>query len=228
MEVLADRMGFTWPHPNLVTLYGWCLAGSAKILVYEYLDGGNLESLIGDHAAFGRVRRLDAAIGCRPAVVHRDVKASNVLLGRDGGAKVTDFGLARVVRPGDTHVSTMVAGTVGYVAPEYGQTWRATTKGDVYSYGVLLMELSTGRRAVDGGEEECLIEWSRRMAKDGWPAKAEASSSTVLWDMLMLGMRCTADSPQERPDMPDVLAALLDIADTGGASSSSSHSDGGE
>uniref|UniRef100_A0A0E0QAS4 non-specific serine/threonine protein kinase n=1 Tax=Oryza rufipogon TaxID=4529 RepID=A0A0E0QAS4_ORYRU len=228
MEVLADRMGFTWPHPNLVTLYGWCLAGSAKILVYEYLDGGNLESLIGDHAAFGRRRRLDAAIGvaralvflhheCRPAVVHRDVKASNVLLGRDGGVKVTDFGLARVVRPGDTHVSTMVAGTVGYVAPEYGQTWRATTKGDVYSYGVLLMELATGRRAVDGGEEECLVEWSRRMAQEGWPAReAAASSGAVLWDMLMLGMRCTADSPQERPDMPDVLAALLDIAGSGG------------
>ncbi|EEC82389.1 hypothetical protein OsI_26735 [Oryza sativa Indica Group] len=238
MEVLADRMGFTWPHPNLVTLYGWCLAGSAKILVYEYLDGGNLESLIGDHAAFGRRRRLDAAIGvaralvflhheCRPAVVHRDVKASNVLLGRDGGVKVTDFGLARVVRPGDTHVSTMVAGTVGYVAPEYGQTWRATTKGDVYSYGVLLMELATGRRAVDGGEEECLVEWSRRMAQEGWPAReAAASSGAVLWDMLMLGMRCTADSPQERPDMPDVLAALLDIAGSGGGGGSSSR--GGE
>ncbi|XP_040382388.1 probable LRR receptor-like serine/threonine-protein kinase At1g74360 [Oryza brachyantha] len=239
MEVLADRMGFTWPHPNLVTLYGWCLAGSAKILVYEYLDGGNLEALIGDHAAFGRRRRLDAAIGvaralvflhheCHPAVVHRDVKASNVLLGRDGGAKVTDFGLARVVRPGDTHVSTMVAGTVGYVAPEYGQTWRATTKGDVYSYGVLLMELATGRRTVDAGEEECLIEWSRRMAKEGWPAKGGATSGTVLWDMLMLGMRCTADTPQERPDMPDVLAALLDIADADGgaiSSRSSSHAD---
>jgi len=224
MEVLADRMGSTWTHPNLVTLYGWCLSGSAKILVYEHLDGGNLESLIGDTAAFGWARRLDAAIGvaralvflhheCRPAVVHRDVKASNVLLDRDGRAKVTDFGLARVVRPGDTHVSTVVAGTVGYVAPEYGQTWRATTKGDVYSYGVLLMELATGRRAVDGGEEECLLEWARRMAKEGWRSEEEAAG-TVSWELLMLGMRCTADAPQERPDMPDVLAALVDVADS--------------
>jgi len=224
MEVLADRMGSTWPHPNLVALYGWCLSGSAKILVYEHLDGGNLESLIGDTAAFGWARRLDAAIGvaralvflhheCRPAVVHRDVKASNVLLDRDGRAKVTDFGLARVVRPGDTHVSTVVAGTVGYVAPEYGQTWRATTKGDVYSYGVLLMELATGRRAVDGGEEECLLEWARRMAKEGWRSEEEAAG-TVSWELLMLGMRCTADAPQERPDMPDVLAALVDVADS--------------
>ncbi|XP_062189540.1 probable LRR receptor-like serine/threonine-protein kinase At1g74360 [Phragmites australis] len=231
MEVLADRMGSTWTHPNLVTLYGWCLSGSAKILVYEYLDGGNLESLIGDTAEFGWARRLDTAIGvalalvflhheCRPAVVHRDVKASNVLLDRDGRAKVTDFGLARVVRPGDTHVSTVVAGTVGYVAPEYGQTWRATTKGDVYSYGVLLMELATGRRAVDGGEEECLVEWGRRMAKEGWISKEEtaAARSPVSWELLMLGMRCTADAPQERPDMPDVLAALLGVAENGGAS----------
>ncbi|XP_066395193.1 probable LRR receptor-like serine/threonine-protein kinase At1g74360 [Miscanthus floridulus] len=230
MEVLADRMGSTWPHPNLVALYGWCLSGSAKILVYEYLDGGNLESLIGDTAAFGWGRRLDAAIGvaralvflnheCRPAVVHRDVKASNVLLDRDGRARVTDFGLARVVRPGDTHVSTVVAGTVGYVPPEYGQTWRATTKGDVYSYGVLLMELATGRCAVDGAEDECLVEWARRMAREGWRSsseKAAAAVGTVSRELLMLGMRCTADAPKERPDMPDVLAALLDVAENGG------------
>ncbi|RCV13833.1 hypothetical protein SETIT_2G377800v2 [Setaria italica] len=229
MEVLADRMGSAWPHPNLVTLYGWCLSGSAKILVYEYLDGGNLEALIPDTAAFGWARRLDTAIGvaralvflhheCRPAVVHRDVKASNVLLDRDGRAKVTDFGLARVVRPGDTHVSTVVAGTVGYVAPEYGQTWRATTKGDVYSYGVLLMELATGRRAVDGGEEECLVEWARRMDKEGWRSRKEAAAAggTVSWELLTLGMRCTADAPPERPDMLEVLAALVDVAKAAG------------
>jgi Leucine-rich repeat (LRR) protein len=230
MEVLADRMGSAWPHPNLVTLYGWCLSGSAKILVYEHLDGGNLESLIPDTAAFGWARRLDTAVGvaralvflhheCRPAVVHRDVKASNVLLDRDGRAKVTDFGLARVVRPGDTHVSTVVAGTVGYVAPEYGQTWRATTKGDVYSYGVLLMELATGRRAVDGGEEECLVEWARRMDKEGWGrsrTKDAAAAGAVSWGLLMLGMRCTADAPHERPDMTEVLAALVDVAKAAG------------
>uniref|UniRef100_A0ACD5ULP4 Uncharacterized protein n=1 Tax=Avena sativa TaxID=4498 RepID=A0ACD5ULP4_AVESA len=228
MEVLADRMGFTWPHPNLVTLYGWCLSGAAKILVYEHLEGGSLDALICDTATFGRAARLDAAVDvaraltflhheCVPAVVHRDVKASNVLLGRDGRARVTDFGLARVVRPGDTHVSTMVAGTVGYVAPEYGQTWRATTKGDVYSYGVLLMELATGRSAVDVGEEECLVDWARRTAKEGWQARQQegadgSTSGAVFWELLALGMRCTADAPHERPDMPDVLAALFDIA----------------
>ncbi|VAH44186.1 unnamed protein product [Triticum turgidum subsp. durum] len=240
MEVLADRMGFTWPHPNLVTLYGWCLSGGAKILVYERLDGGSLEALIRDTGAFGRAARLDAAVGvaralaflhheCVPAVVHRDVKASNVLLDGDGRAKVTDFGLARVVRPGDTHVSTVVAGTVGYVAPEYAQTWRATTKGDVYSYGVLLMELATGRRAVDGGEE-CLVDWARRTAKEGRKQQTEDQQTTgrVFWELLELGMRCTADAPHERPDMPVVLAALLDIAGDAGCAycMSSGHGDG--
>jgi serine/threonine protein kinase len=116
-------------------------------------------------------------------------------------------------------VSTVVAGTVGYVAPEYGQTWRATTKGDVYSYGVLLMELATGRRAVDGGEEECLVEWARRMDKEGWGrsrTKDAAAAGAVSWGLLMLGMRCTADAPHERPDMTEVLAALVDVAKAAG------------
>jgi serine/threonine protein kinase len=113
-------------------------------------------------------------------------------------------------------VSTVVAGTVGYVAPEYGQTWRATNKGDVYSYGVLLMELATGRRAVEYGgeeEEECLVDWARRMAREGWCPEREEAPSPVSWVLLTLGMWCTADAPQERPDMTDVLAALLDAAE---------------
>ncbi|KAK6925055.1 Protein kinase domain [Dillenia turbinata] len=176
MEVLSGN-GFGWPHPNLVTLYGWCLDGSEKILVYEFMEGGSLEDLIPDRISLTWRRRVEIAIDvahalvflhheCFPAIVHRDVKASNVLLDKDGKARVTDFGLARVMDAGDSHVSTMVAGTVGYVAPEYGQTWQATTKGDVYSFGVLVMELATGRRAVDGGEE-CLVEWARRVMGHG-------------------------------------------------------------
>ncbi|XWS47976.1 hypothetical protein CRYUN_Cryun13aG0031800 [Craigia yunnanensis] len=236
MEVLSGN-GFGWPHPNLVTLYGWCLDGLEKILVYEYMGGGTLEDLISDRVRLTWRRRIEVAVDiaralvflhheCYPAIVHRDVKASNVLLDKDGRARVTDFGLARVVDVGDSHVSTMVAGTIGYVAPEYGQTWQATTKGDVYSYGVLAMELATGRRAVDGGEE-CLVEWARRIMGNGRNGLGRSVIPVVLLgsglaegademrELLRIGVRCTAEAPQARPNMKEVLAMLIRITNSG-------------
>ncbi|KAF7806226.1 putative LRR receptor-like serine/threonine-protein kinase [Senna tora] len=219
MEVLSGH-SFGWPHPNLVTLHGWCLDGSSKILVYEYISGGSLEDLVTDRTKLTWKKRLEIAADvaralvylhheCFPAIVHRDVKASNVMLDKvSGKAKVTDFGLARVVDAGDSHVSTMVAGTVGYVAPEYGHTWQATTKGDVYSYGVLAMELATGRRAVDGGEE-CLVEWGRRVAVMGWGL---VEGVEEMAELLRIGVRCTAEMPQARPNMKEVLAMLVKVS----------------
>lgn len=228
MEVLSGN-GFGWPHPNLVPLYGWCLDGSDKLLVYEYMEGGSLEDLITDRISLNWRRRLEAAIDvaralvflhheCYPSIVHRDVKASNVLLDKNGRARVTDFGLARVVDAGGSHVSTMVAGTVGYVAPEYGQTWQATTKGDVYSYGVLAMELATGRRAVDGGEE-CLVEWAKRVMGDrrsnnipvALLVSGLADGAERMSELLRVGIWCTAESPHCRPNMKEVLAVLFRI-----------------
>ncbi|XP_071712553.1 probable LRR receptor-like serine/threonine-protein kinase At1g74360 [Rutidosis leptorrhynchoides] len=229
MDVLTGN-GFGWPHPNLVPLYGWCLDGSEKLLVYEYMEGGSLEDLIPDRVGLPWRRRINVAIDvahalvflhhkCYPPIVHRDVKASNVLLDKKGKARVTDFGLARVVDVGGSHVSTMVAGTVGYVAPEYGQTWKATTKGDVYSYGVLVMELATGRRAVEGGKEY-LVEWSRRVM-GRWSmvplsllvsVSGLAEGAAEMRDLLRLGVRCTADAPQSRPDMKQVLDTLVHIS----------------
>ncbi|KAL4633597.1 hypothetical protein ACB092_04G133600 [Castanea dentata] len=233
MEVLSGN-GFGWPHPNLVTLYGWCLDGTQKILVYEYMEGGSLEDLISDRIKLTWRRRIDVALDvaralmflhheCYPAIVHRDVKASNVLLDKDGKARVTDFGLARVVDAGDSHVSTVVAGTIGYVAPEYGQTWHATTKGDVYSFGVLTMELATGRRALDGGEE-CLVEWAKRVMGNGRQGLSKSVIPVVLLgsglaegaeemsELLRVGVKCTAESPQARPNMKEVLAMLIKIS----------------
>ncbi|TYH99059.1 hypothetical protein ES332_A11G040900v1 [Gossypium tomentosum] len=232
MEVLSGN-GFGWPHPNLVTLYGWCLHGLEKILVYEYMGGGSLEDIISDRIRLTWWKRIDIAVDiaralvflhheCYPAIVHRDVKASNVLLDKDGRARVTDFGLARIVDIGDSHVSTMVAGTVGYVAPEYGQTWQATTKGDVYSYGVLAMELATGRRAVDGGDE-CLVEWGKRVMGKGRNVSSRAVIPVMLlgsglsvgaeemFELLRIGVRCTAEAPQDRPNMKEVLGMLIRI-----------------
>ncbi|CAK7322834.1 unnamed protein product [Dovyalis caffra] len=233
MEVLTGN-GFGWPHPNLVTLYGWCLHGTEKILVYEYMEGGSLEDLISDRMRLTWRRRIDIAINvaralvflhheCYPAIVHRDVKASNVLLDKDDKARVTDFGLARFVDVGDSHVSTMVAGTIGYVAPEYGQTFHATTKGDVYSFGVLTMELATGRRAVDGGEE-CLLEWARRVMgseRHGFSGamipvvllgSGLAEGAEEMRELLRIGIRCSAETPQRRPNMKEVLAMLIKLS----------------
>ncbi|XP_043724119.1 probable LRR receptor-like serine/threonine-protein kinase At1g74360 [Telopea speciosissima] len=235
MEVLSCS-GIGWPHPNLVTLYGWCLHGKEKLLVYEYMEGGSLEVLLPDRTKLTWQMRLEVATDvaralvylhheCFPAIVHRDVKASNVLLDKGGRARVTDFGLARVVDAGESHVSTMVAGTVGYVAPEYGHTWHATTKGDVYSFGVLAMELATGRRALDGGEE-CLVEWARRVIGDGrhrhglgWAVvpvvllgSGLAEGAEEMCELLRVGLRCTAEAPRARPNMKEVLGMLVKVA----------------
>ncbi|WOL00581.1 putative LRR receptor-like serine/threonine-protein kinase [Canna indica] len=223
-------------HPNLVPLYGWCLARETVVLVYQYMERGSLEDVIDDWERFGWEQRLAAATGvaralaflhheCMPAVVHRDVKASNVMLDAQGQARVTDFGLARAVGPGRSHVSTTVAGTVGYVAPEYGQTWRATTRGDVYSYGVLAMELATGRRAVDGGEE-CLVERMRREAAEEGGLRAVGKEGMMdMIGLIRVGLSCTAEAPAARPDMRKVVAMLVKIA--GGESESGRSSSSG-
>lgn len=239
MEVLSGH-GFGWPHPNLVTLYGWCLNNSEKILVYEYIEGGSLEDLVTDKTRLTWRKRLEVAIDvaralvylhheCYPSIVHRDVKASNVLLDKEGKAKVTDFGLARIVNVGDSHVSTMVAGTVGYVAPEYGQTMQATTKGDVYSYGVLVMELATGRRAVDGGEE-CLVEWTRRVIGRRRQHHVVSCLSSELvggaeemGELLRIGVKCTNEAPNIRPNMKQVLTMLILISKSSVGDSSDGH-----
>lgn len=241
MEVFCGDSAI-WPHPNLVTLYGWCLDGSQKILIYEYMEGGSLEDLISDQSKLNWRRRIAIAIDvaralvflhheCYPAIVHRDVKASNILLDKNGKATVTDFGLARIVDTVDSHVSTIVAGTVGYVAPEYSQTWQATTKGDVYSFGVLAMELATGRRAVDGGEE-CLVEQVRRVTGNGQLASESSDQSLLstlivqlegnegkeeMCELLRIGLKCTAETPQLRPNMKEVLSMLVKASGTQGA-----------
>lgn len=244
MEVLSGH-GFGWPHPNLVTLHGWCLSNSEKILVYEYIEGGSLEDLITDRTRLTWKKRLQVAIDvaralvylhheCYPSIVHRDVKASNVMLDKEGKAKVTDFGLARVVNVGDSHVSTMVAGTVGYVAPEYGQTMKASTKGDVYSYGVLAMELATGRKAVDGGEE-CLVEWTRRVMGRKQQTKHQqhhvlshlgsrlVGGAEEMGELLCIGLKCTNEAPNARPNMKQVLTMLVMISKSSVGDSSSDH-----
>ncbi|KAH9611048.1 hypothetical protein KSS87_018951 [Heliosperma pusillum] len=147
-------------HENLVKLYGCCVEGKHRILVYNYLENNCLaQTLLGNgkcNIEFSWRTRRNISIGIarglaflheevRPHIVHRDIKASNILLDKDLTPKISDFGLAKLMPPNATHVSTRVAGTLGYLAPEYAVRGQLTRKADVYSFGVLLLEIVCGR-----------------------------------------------------------------------------------
>ncbi|KAJ8476210.1 hypothetical protein OPV22_019937 [Ensete ventricosum] len=163
-------------HPNLVKLIGYCSEGDNKLLVYEFMPKGSLENHLFRRSAqpLSWATRIKVAIGAargltflhdaESQVIYRDFKASNILLDSEFNAKLSDFGLAKAGPTGDkTHVSTQVIGTHGYAAPEYIATGRLSVKSDVYSFGVVLLELLSGRRAVDKtkmGIEQNLVEWA--------------------------------------------------------------------
>ncbi|OEL26257.1 Serine/threonine-protein kinase CDL1 [Dichanthelium oligosanthes] len=165
-------------HPNLVSLIGYCADGDQRLLVYEYMPLGSLEDHLHDpspdKARLDWNTRMKIAAGAAkgleylhdkasPPVIYRDLKCSNILLGEGYHPKLSDFGLAKLGPVGDkTHVSTRVMGTYGYCAPEYAMTGQLTLKSDIYSFGVVLLEIITGRRAIDNTRaagEQNLVAW---------------------------------------------------------------------
>ncbi|CAH9056267.1 unnamed protein product [Cuscuta europaea] len=163
-------------HRHLVSLVGYCIAGPQRMLVYEFVPNGTLEYHL--HGSGRPVMdfqtRLKIALGsakgfaylhedCHPRIIHRDIKAANILLDYNFEAMVADFGLAKLSSDNNTHVSTRIMGTFGYLAPEYASSGKLTEKSDVYSYGVMLLELITGRRPVDlnNDDEDSLVDWAR-------------------------------------------------------------------
>ncbi|KAJ6926386.1 hypothetical protein NC651_010721 [Populus alba x Populus x berolinensis] len=228
-------------HRHLVALLGYCLDGNEKLLVYEYMPQGTLSRHLFNWAEEGLkpmewTRRLTIALDVARGVeylhglahqsfIHRDLKPSNILLGDDMRAKVADFGLVRLAPEGKGSIETRIAGTFGYLAPEYAVTGRVTTKVDVFSFGVILMELITGRKALDDSQPEesmHLVTWFRRMHlnKDTFrkaidPAidlneETLASISTVA----ELAGHCCAREPYQRPDMGhavNVLSSLVEL-----------------
>lgn len=174
-------------HKHLVSLVGYCTSGDHRLLVYEFVPNKTLEfHLHGDNCPLVTwANRVKIALGvakglaylhedCQPRIIHRDVKASNILLDNDFEAKVADFGLARLNYEADTHVSTRVMGTFGYLAPEYALTGKLTEKSDVFSFGVMLLELITGRRPIDKAQhylDDNIVDWARPLLtealKDG-------------------------------------------------------------
>ncbi|EXB54204.1 Proline-rich receptor-like protein kinase PERK2 [Morus notabilis] len=167
-------------HKHLVSLVGYCITGAERLLIYEFVPNNTLEfHLHGKHEdAMEWATRLKIAIGsakglaylhedCNPKIIHRDIKASNILLDFRFEAKVSDFGLAKSFSDTNTHIShisTRVVGTFGYLAPEYASSGKVTEKSDVYSYGVMLLELITGRppiSSIDPTRSQGLVEWAR-------------------------------------------------------------------
>ncbi|KAJ6997192.1 hypothetical protein NC653_013688 [Populus alba x Populus x berolinensis] len=161
-------------HRHLVSLVGYCIAGGQRMLVYEFVPNKTLE-----HHLHGKglpvmdwPTRLRIALGsakglaylhedCHPRIIHRDIKAANILIDNNFEAMVADFGLAKLSSDNYTHVSTRVMGTFGYLAPEYASSGKLTDKSDVFSYGVMLLELITGKKPVDPSSamEDSLVDW---------------------------------------------------------------------
>ncbi|KAL6620353.1 hypothetical protein ACP70R_035492 [Stipagrostis hirtigluma subsp. patula] len=216
-------------HKNLVTMIGYCKDGEYMALVYEYMAEGTLQEHIEGKQLTWR-QRLRIALesaqgleylhkGCNPPLIHRDVKTTNILLNARLEAKVADFGLSRAFnRDIYTHVSTnTLVGTPGYVDPEYQATMQPSTKSDVYAFGVVLLELITGKPAIlrDLAPACSVIQWARqRLARGDIEGVARGGHDVNgVWKAAELALRCTARASAQRPTMADVVAQLQECLD---------------
>ncbi|PNX94382.1 receptor protein kinase TMK1-like protein [Trifolium pratense] len=227
-------------HRHLVALLGFCINGHERLLVYEYMPQGTLTQHLFDWGENGcapltwkqRVAiALDVARGveylhslAQQSFIHRDLKPSNILLGDDMRAKVADFGLVKNAPDGKYSVETRLAGTFGYLAPEYAATGRVTTKVDVYAFGVVLMELITGRRALDDSmpdERSHLVSWFRRVLvnKENIPKAIDQTlnpdeeTMESIYKIAELAGHCTAREPHQRPDMGHAVNVLVPLVE---------------
>ncbi|XP_010926408.1 probable receptor-like protein kinase At2g42960 isoform X2 [Elaeis guineensis] len=219
-------------HKNLVRLLGYCVEGIHRMLVYEYVNNGNLEQWL--HGAMRQCgvlsweNRMKVILGTakalaylheaiEPKVVHRDIKSSNILIDDEFNGKVSDFGLAKLLGSGKSHITTRVMGTFGYVAPEYANTGLLNEKSDVYSFGVLLLEAVTGRDPVDyarPANEVNLVEWlkmmvgNRRAEEVVDPTLEVKPSTRALKRTLLVALRCVDPDADKRPKMGQVVRML--------------------
>lgn len=219
-------------HKNLVRLLGYCAEGAHRMLVYEFVDNGNLEQWL--HGDVGPYSPLTWEIrmiivlgtakgltylheGLEPKVVHRDIKSSNILLDKQWNPKVSDFGLAKLLGSERSYITTRVMGTFGYVAPEYASTGMLNERSDVYSFGILLMEIITGRNPVDYSRpagEVNLVDWLKTMVSNRNaegvldPKLPEKPSSRALKRALLVALRCVDPNAQKRPKMGHVIHML--------------------
>ncbi|KAL6596693.1 hypothetical protein ACP70R_047336 [Stipagrostis hirtigluma subsp. patula] len=226
-------------HRNLLPLAAHVPRPDCHYLVYEYMRNGSLHSALkadrdaGGGAVLPWPARLRVATGVaagleylhvshRPQIIHRDLKPANILLDDDMEPRIADFGLARAKPDAQTHVTaSALAGTLGYIAPEFHQTLKFTAKCDVYSFGVILAVLATGKEPTDEFftrvDEVGLVKWLRRVMQDGDhaeaidPAIAGAGHEEQIVLVLRIAVFCTADDPKERPSAKDVRCMLSQI-----------------
>ncbi|KAH0457110.1 hypothetical protein IEQ34_015017 [Dendrobium chrysotoxum] len=228
----------TLQHSNLVNLVGYCIEGDQRLLVYEFMPMGSLEDHLFHRApAMAQLEwntRIKIALGAaqglaylhdvaNPPVIYRDMKAANVLLDNDFNPKLSDFGLAKIGPVGDnTHVSTRVMGTYGYCAPDYAMSGKLTMKSDIYSFGVLLLELITGRKAFDTSKaaaEQNLVTWAwpflfeeKRSKKLADPSLRGRYPENALRHLVVIASMCLQEQARFRPLIGDVVFAINFLA----------------
>lgn len=223
-------------HKNLVQLEGWCTEKNELLLVYEFMTNGSLDKILyrgqesGTSSMFKWSQRYNAAIGiasvltylhqeCEQQVIHRDIKTSNIMLDANFNPRLGDFGLARLMDHNESPVSTLTAGTMGYLAPEYLQYGKATEKTDVFSYGVVILEICCGRRPIDSKDSKehklvNLVDWVWRLYSEDRLIEAADSKLNGEFDegemlgLLLVGLSCANPNCAERPTMRRVLQIL--------------------
>ncbi|XP_044489588.1 putative serine/threonine-protein kinase [Mangifera indica] len=227
-------------HENLVKLIGCCIDGASRYLVYDYMENNSLaHSLLGgeqNRTKFSWETRRDISLGVarglaylheeiEPHIVHRDIKASNILVDQNFKAKVSDFGLSRLLRDGSSHISTRVAGTLGYLAPEYAISGHLSRKSDVYSFGVLLLEIISGRQVVvfdlEQGEHYLVQKAWETYNAGNWvrlvdPTLKMNYPEEEVFRFFKVGLLCVQENVRLRPTMSTAFKMLsneMDIQD---------------
>ncbi|KAG0464541.1 hypothetical protein HPP92_020164 [Vanilla planifolia] len=223
-------------HKNLLGLRGYCVGSNQRLIVYDYMPNLSLFShLHGQHASEERLdwkKRINIIIksaealeylhhSVTPHIIHRDIKASNVLLNSNFEPLVADFGFAKLLPEGVSHMTTRVKGTLGYLAPEYAMWGKVSEACDVYSFGILLLEIVSGHRPIErlpGGAKETVAEWADPLLAAGHlPDLVDARlrgvfDSRELARVVHAAARCVQAEPDQRPTMRQVLAVLKGTA----------------
>ncbi|CAA7036331.1 unnamed protein product [Microthlaspi erraticum] len=226
-------------HRNLLSLVGYCISENRRLLIYDYVSNNNLYFHL--HAAgtpgLDWATRVKISAGaarglaylhedCHPRIIHRDIKSANILLDDNFHALVSDFGLAKLALDCNTHITTRVMGTFGYMAPEYASSGKLTEKSDVFSFGVVLLELITGRKPVDTSQplgDESLVEWARpllshAMETEEFTALADPKLGgnyvgAQMFRMIEAAAACIRHSAAKRPRMSQIVRAFDSLAE---------------